>query len=230
MPHRKAPCLGAFWVGRVNCERCSASAPAPFSVLDAAEHARPLAQVENYRAPAGTVIVSADAPAEAVFTIRAGFVKLWRRTDKGNHRILRLLRPGEMIGLEALGQRHYQLSAAALTDVKLCRIPVEILDQLRRSAPELLAELDERWLAQQTRTDELLANVATGPAPERVLKLLRFLDELASPDPCPRISRLDMASMLDISSETAARVIADLKKAGRLQEQPDRLEFDPDRL
>lgn len=229
MPHRTGtPCLGDFWVGRVDCERCNARAL--FGVLDKHRFARPLVQVENYRAPAGTPIYTAGDTAEAVFTLREGFVKLWLRADDGHCRILRLLRPGDVLGLEALGQPRYALSAAALSDVKLCRIPVDILGQLRRVASELHAELDRRWQAQQARTDELLMNVATGPSRERVIKLLRHLAELAAPGPCPRIRRLDMAAMLDISSETAARVVADLKKAGLLEEKPDRLVFDPDRL
>lgn len=231
MPHRKgAPCLEDFWVGRVDCQRCSSQAPAPFGAVDTTRFARPLATVGNYRAPTGTAIYAAGEAAEAVFTLRAGFVKLWQSADDGHCRILRLLRPGEVLGLEALSQPRYQLSAAALTDVQLCRIPVAVLDQLRREAGALHEELDRRWQTQQARTDELLLNIATGPSRERVIKLLRHLARLADPEPCPRIRRLDMAAMLDISSESAARVIADLKRAGLLEEKPDRLVFDPDRL
>lgn len=231
MPIRKGtPCLEDFWVGRVDCQHCSAHAPAPFGGVDTTRFKQPLTQVGNYLAPSGTSIYAAGEPAKAVFTIRDGFVKLWRRADDGHCRILRLLRPGEVMGLEALSQPRYQLSAAALTAVELCRIPVAVVHQLRQEAAELHMELDLRWQAQQARTDELLLNIATGPSRERVIKLLRHLAELAAPGPCPRVRRLDMAALLDISSETAARVMADLKHAGLLEEKPDRLLFDPERL
>lgn len=224
------PCLKDFWVGRVNCERCNAVAPAAFDALDTTRFARPLGQVEDYRAPVGTDIVLAGEMARNVFTIRQGFVKLWRRIKDGNYRIVRLLRPGDILGLEALSQPHYELSATSITAVELCRIPVDVLEKLRRETSDLHAELDKRRQSQQRRTDELLLSIATGPSRERVIKLLRYLAQFAAPGPSPRLRRLDMAAMLDISSETAARVIADLKQAGMLEETPTQLVFDPERL
>jgi CRP-like cAMP-binding protein len=202
----------------------------PFQAIAAGSRASSLRTAESYAFPAGATILMAGDPAVAVFSIREGFIKLWRRDDAGRCRIVRLMRPGDMLGLEATFQDEYQLSAATLSPAKLCRIPVELLTRLENDDPVVHHEVERRWHGQLKQADDLAAAVLTGPSRERVLKLLRFMAEFAAPDPCPRIRRLDMAALLDISSETAARVIADLKHAGLLEESPNELHFEPARL
>lgn len=224
------PCLKGYWTGRVNCLLCGVPSPMPFKAVGTGPLASSLRAAESYALPAGATILMAGDPAVAVFSIREGFIKLWRRDDAGRCRIVRLMRPGDMLGLEATFQEEYQLSAATLSPAKLCRIPVELLTRLKADEPVVYHEVERRWHGQLNQADDLASSVLTGPSRERVLKLLRFMAEFAAPAPCPRIRRLDMAAMLDISSETAARVIADLKIAGLLEEGPNELRFEPDRL
>jgi CRP/FNR family transcriptional regulator, anaerobic regulatory protein len=223
-------CLKGHWTGRVNCYLCGVPSPMPFKAVGTGPLAPTLRAAESYAMPAGAPILMAGDPAAAVFSIREGFIKLWRRDDAGRCRIVRLMRPGDMLGLEATFQDVYELSAATLSPAKLCRIPAELLMRLKNGDPIVFQEVERRWYQQLKQTDDLASAVLTGPSRERVLKLLRFMAEFAAPDPCPRIRRLDMAALLDISSETAARVIADLKNAGLLEEGPNELRFEPGRL
>ena len=223
-------CLEGYWAGRVDCRVCDVARRMPFNAVGADHLGRDLREVGNYPLPPYTPIARAGNPATAVFSIREGFVKLWRHDDSGRCRVVRLLRPGDMLGLEAVLQPTYALSADTLNSVKLCRIPLETLIRLQEGEPALYREVERRWHSQLRRTEHLMVSVATGPSRERVLKLLRYLAEFAAPSPCPRLRRLDMAAMLDISSETAARVIADLKTAGLVVETATELRFDPERL
>jgi len=223
-------CLEGFWAGRVDCRVCDVARRMPFNAVGAERLGRDLREVGNYPLPPYTPIVLAGHPATAVFSIRAGFVKLWRHDEAGQCRIVRLLRPGDMLGLEALLQPTYALSADTLNPVKLCRIPLETLTRLQEREPGLYREVEKRWHSQLRRSEHLMVSVVAGPSRARVLKLLRYLAEFAAPGPCPRLRRLDMAAMLDISSETAARVIAELKAAGLVVETATELRFDPERL
>ena len=223
-------CLEGFWAGRIDCRVCDVARRMPFNAVGADSLGCDLREVGNYPLPPYTAIVRAGGPATAVFSIREGLVKLWQHDETGRCRIVRLLRAGDMLGLEALLQPTYALSADTLGSVKLCRIPLETLTRLQEREPALYREVERRWHAQLGRTEQLMVSVATGPSRARVLKLLRYLAEFAAPGPCPRLRRLDMAAMLDISSETAARVIADLKTAGLLVETGTELRFDPERL
>ncbi|MBS0002908.1 MAG: Crp/Fnr family transcriptional regulator [Thioalkalivibrio sp.] len=202
----------------------------PFAAVGPQRLGRLLLRVENFVPPAGVPVIRAGESADSLFTIRHGFIKVWHEDESGHQRILRLLGPGDMLGLEALLESCYERNATTLTPAGLCRIPVDILADLLYREPALYTQLQQRWLSQLRNVDDFLATVATGASRDRVLKLLRWLAEFAHPDPCPRISRTDMAGMLDISSETAARVIAMLKRDGRLVETDSELRFDPEQL
>lgn len=231
MPRGEKPgCLEDYWSGRSSCALCRGDSAVAFSALEENQVDHRLFQIESYDAAPGTDIFKAGDAAEAVFTLRRGFVKLWRRDQQGHCRIVRLLRTGDFVGLEALVEPSYSLSAATLSQSSLCRIPVSLLIRLEDENRNLYREIQHRWHSQLGRTDELLSTVISGSSRGRVIKLLRYLHAFAAPETCPRIRRLDMAAILDISSETAARVIAELKKAGLLQETSAELLFDPDQL
>ena len=223
-------CIWNFWALRVDCRACGSTAVTPFAVVGPQRLGRLLLQVENFLPPQGVLVVKAGEPADALFTVRKGFLKLWSMDDEGHQRVLRLLRPGDMLGLEGLLEPRYWLNAETLTPAGLCRIPLDVVSDLLQREPLLYPELERRWMHQLQRTDDFITNVASGPSRGRVVKFLRCLAKFADPEPVPHVSRTDMASMLDISRETAARVIADLKRQGVLKETPSQLLFDPEKL
>jgi CRP-like cAMP-binding protein len=231
MEHRNdTPCLEEFLMGRLDCRKCVERKGKLFSSVQIEAIDSEALDVHDYEVPAGEVILRQGEDADAIYTVREGFLKRWLTLPGGGMRIVRLLRPGDVLGIEAMVQRHYGLSAATLTETKLCRLPIVAVNRLRDTEPNLIAALERRWHSQLARTDQFLTRVVSGPSRERVLKLLSYLAEFAQPWPCPRVSRLDMAAMLDISSETAARVVAELKNAGLLEEAQRELRFDPQRL
>lgn len=224
------PCLSRYWSGRVNCHLCQAPAPMPLQPVSSFLAPRALLEAGAYSLPAGATLFADGDPAEHVFSVRHGFLKLWRLDCNGRCRIVRLLGPGDMAGLEAMVQPAYGLTAAALTPVQLCKLPRALLEGLEQDHPSLYRDVERRWHAQLQRTDTLLLEVITGPARERILKLLKYLAEFAAPDPCPRVRRLDMAALLDVAPETVARVIAELKRGGLLVESAEHLLFNPEKL
>lgn len=224
------PCLSQFWSGRVNCDRCQAPALMPLQPVARFLAPRALLEAGAYSLPAGAALFEAGQDATQVFSIREGFLKLWRVDCYGKYRIVRLLGPGDMAGLEALVQPHYGLNATAVTPCQLCVLPRDLLDRLRQDHPKLYDDIERRWHAQVQRTDTLLLDVITGPARDRIIKLLQYLAEFAAPRPCPRVRRLDMAALLDVAPETVARVVAELKRSGLLVETAEHLVFDPAKL
>lgn len=224
------PCLAEYWSGRVNCDACQAPTHMPLQPVSRHLGNRAMLEAGAYSLPAGAALFNAGDPALHVFSVRSGFIKLWRSDCAGKCRIVRMLGPGDMAGLEALLHPAYGLNAAAVTPCQLCMIPRDLLERLEQERPAIYRDIERRWHAQLQRTDSLLLEVLAGTARQRVLKFLAHMAELAAPEPCPRIRRLDMAAALDIAPETAARVVAELKKAGILTETAHELRFDRERL
>jgi CRP-like cAMP-binding protein len=227
---KKSHCLNEFWTGRADCKHCFPNTPVAFGKLESRQNDAPFRLIQEYHVDSGVVIVSAGDPASAVYTIRDGFLKVWRTDDRGREHILRILRPGDMLGLETLAQPRHTSSASSLTSASLCEIPIAVLEHVRSREPELDHELDSRWNRQLQYTETLMSEVAVGDARAKIVNLLQYVSELAAPYPCPHISRSDMATMVGISSASAARVIADLKKHSLFEESREEMRFDPGRI
>jgi len=227
---RVTPCLDQFWVGLADCRRCQSRVPVPFGGLESRQFSGRLFQIQDYHVEPGVDLVTAGEDADVLFTIREGFVKVWNLDAEDRPRILRLLGPGDVVGMDAMFQSVYSNTATSLTSASLCQVPVGVMARLRAREPALYGELGSRMHRQMVRTENLLSDIASGPARARIIKLLRHLSEFADEDVCPRISRADMAAMTGVASETAARVIADLKEASLLVETDEHLCFDPEQL
>lgn len=224
------PCLSGYWSGRANCSACQSPTIMPLQAVSSYLGNRAMLEAEAYSLPAAAPLFNAGEPAHSVFSIRRGFIKLWRTDCTGKCRIVRILGPGDMVGLEALLQPAYGLSATAITPCQLCMIPRRLLERLEHEDPAIYRDIERRWHAQLERTDTLLLDVLSGPARQRVLKFLAHMADIAHPEPCPRVRRLDMAAALDIAPETAARVIAELKKTGVLTEAAYEMRFEREQL
>ena len=70
--------------------------------------------------------------AQHVFALHAGLVKVVKSLENGKDRITRVIFPGELLGLEALTEATYPLTAVTLRDSEICAASrEEFLDFLR---------------------------------------------------------------------------------------------------
>jgi CRP-like cAMP-binding protein len=152
-------------------------------------------------------------------------VKLVRSTLDGRPRIVRVLRAGDVIGLEALAAARYDSDAVALTPVTVCRIPLNVIQKLASSSPRLHTQLMHKWQRALKDADDWLADMNFGTARQRVANLLLKMRSPSNHDVSVLFSREDMGAMLDLKLETVSReisrlvrdgVIAQLDKQGRI--------------
>ena len=148
----------------------------------------------------------------ALFTLRCGVIKLVQYLPDGSQRIVRLLKDGDVLGLEALIGQPYQHEAIALTDCEICAIPVEVIER-----PGLRRELMARWQQALTEADVWLTQFGTGTARQRVARLLLRLT-CVDQDRLPLFCRQDIGAMLGLTTETVSRTIAELRRQGLLRD------------
>src|SRR5689334_9192910 len=89
----------------------------------------------HVRLDPGTRLYDARSPANAVFALRSGNLKLTALDAAGGTHVVRFLIPGDVAGLDAFGGTH-STSAEALGEAEVCRFPAWRV--------ELLAEYDGR--------------------------------------------------------------------------------------
>lgn len=205
------------------CARCTVRESALFGALDADALALLHDDIGALRVAPGERIYARGEPVTSVYTVREGMVRFEQVTAGGDRRIVRLAGPGDLIGQEALLQRPCAEEAVACTEVRLCRIPRQVVERLGQAQPALWRELMQRWQRALELAEAWVADLTTGAARRRVLKLLELLAGHADAEGriwMPR--RPEMGAMLDMTVETASRIVSRLRREGVLELLPPR--------
>jgi CRP/FNR family transcriptional regulator len=228
LPDKVNTCLGAglnvhdieiAWNGPRQCRQCSIRDLVLFADLRHDDFQLIHKPIDELRFGVGEALYRpADHP-DHVFTVREGLVKLVQYLHNGGLRIVRLLKQGDVAGLEVLLGQPYQHEAVVLEEVLACFIPVSVIDRLSHDTPRLHRQLLSRWQRTVIEADAWITDLSTGPAQSRVARLLLRLTGSQSGDHCYLPTREDIGAMVGITSETASRVVAELKRNGLVNEQ-----------
>ena len=151
-----------------------------------------------------------------MYTVRSGLIKLRANLPDGGQRIVRLLGPGDLIGIKALVEDNYHHSAIVMQDADICRIPREIVGKLDQKFPEVHRALQQRGQHSVDLADHFITALSTGSAETRMSRLLVMLDSVATHSEFVLPSREDMGALLGITTETASRIVAEFKRRGLL--------------
>lgn len=221
--------MDAAWRGTANCADCGIRDLVLFADLTEPDFNLIHLPIDDIAFEAGATLYSAGDEGTTLYTIRSGLVKLVQYLPDGTQRIVRLLKNGATVGLEAVLGQAYEHTAVALQPTQTCRVPRQVVERLTRETPRLHGQLMQRWHAALRQADEWLTELSTGKAPQR---LARLLLQLAEADGTVTLfSREDVGSMLGITTEHASRTVAEFKRNGVITEVAiNRYRCDMDRL
>jgi CRP-like cAMP-binding protein len=189
--------IESAWQGPPQCQRCAIRHLVLFADLDREDFGLIHQPIDELRLAVGETLYRPTDTPEYVYTVREGLVKLVQYLPEGRQRIVRLLRQGDLAGMEVLLGRPYQHSAWVLDTLSVCRIPVAVVKRLGSETPRLHGQLMERWQRALTEADTWLTELSTGPARDRVVRLLLRLADYSTPEKTYQIpSREDIGAML----------------------------------
>ncbi len=201
------------WRGTVDCRLCGIRDMVLFADLKEEDFKLIHSPIDDLEFQTGDSLQRMGHTASSLMTLRSGLVKLVRNMADGRQRIVRVLRPGDVVGLEALFSKTYDSEAVALTPVKVCRLPVEVIERLNRDTPRLHQQLMGKWHQSLREADDWLADLNFGNARQRVAGLILKMrpNPAHYPDADPSVatlfSREDMGAMLDLKLETVSRTL-----------------------
>ena len=175
------------------------------------------APIDDLEFQVGASLYDEGDAALGIFTLRTGMVKLVRVTADGRNRIVRVLRPGDVVGLEALATQRYNSEAVALTEVSVCRIPLDVIHRLSASSNRMHFTLMQKWNLALKDADDWLADLNFGTATQRVAALVRKMRNPLDGLTCTLFSREDMGAMLNLKLETVSREISKLAHEGIIE-------------
>lgn len=170
---------------------------------------------------AGEMVYAAGDPAERLFVVAEGKVKLLQHPINGRNILLHILSSGEFFGnLTTLGVATYPDTVQAQTPACILSIRSDDFRQILDDHPELalktLQVLGERLTASNRRVLQL----SSMPVEQRIaITLLELGEKLGRQQDLGMLidvplSRDDLAEMTGATPETASRVISQLQGSG----------------
>lgn len=169
------------------------------------------------------IIFHEGTAANGLYVLCRGAVKLYRSDRFGRDYIIDVAAAGDVLGELALDDREtYSISAEALTEAQLSFLPRErllrVIERHPQIAIRLIAALGKALAAGRRKAGDL----ALKRADARLANLLLHLADGARNDEAPNgdgtlripldYSRRDLAEMIGVSTETAIRLLAKLKR------------------
>ena len=209
--------IDSAWQGTSDCRSCGIRDMVLFADLNEQDFGEIHTPIDDMVFAADAVLFTEGQQALGVFTLRKGMVKLVRSTADGRERIVRVLRPGDVIGLEALATAHYDTEAVAMVESSVCRIPLSVMHHLSAHSPRLHMRLMQKWQQALKDADDWLAELNFGTARQRVAGLALKMRDSDQPQFTSFFARDDMGAMLDLKLETVSREISALVRDGLIR-------------
>ncbi|MCG6966368.1 MAG: Crp/Fnr family transcriptional regulator [Chromatiaceae bacterium] len=206
------------WSGQADCRQCALRESVLFAGLHETDFEKIHQPINQFELEPGQVLYRAGEIGDRMFTIRSGLVKLVQYLPDGAQRIVRLVRTSDVAGLESLIGTPYEHDAIVLQPTEVCCLPVTTVQALSKDSPALHVELLKRWQRALSEADAWLTELSTGPARERVARLLLRLVRDQDPPECTLFGREDLGAMLGITTETASRAVAEFRRQGLMTE------------
>ncbi len=168
----------------------------------------------------GQLIFHEGGKPTGLFCINSGKIKIAKLGSDGKEQIVRLAKPGDVIGYRALmADSNYSASAVALEDAVICFIPrsqfLELISQNVDFASGLM-KLISNALGE---AEERMVQMAYKPVRERLAEALLLLQKTYKQSEGEdqftiSISREDLASIVGTAKETTIRLLSEFKEEG----------------
>ena len=165
----------------------------------------------DYIFPSGVALQNMAAPVQAVYCIRKGVVKLVKYDANGGQRIVRVLKKGDVAGIDWAFAGTAEYAAIAVGEVHACQIPVGFFLDFVSSHADFQSRLLHKSQEALRETELWLSQLVGGTIPARVrtARLLLRLREGDS-DRVHHLNNEDMGAILGVTEETVSRAIAEL--------------------
>jgi CRP-like cAMP-binding protein len=186
-----------------------------------------------FRAPAGASVFEADAPADHVYLIEAGEVRIYQAGPGGNARLVEILGPGEWFGFASLaGLAGQGKQALAMTMSTIWSIPVQSVWQVLRNKPQHSEALVQDLSRKLHAAREDAGGLVFDDCNNRLVKtLVRFSRTAAASERdgqvVLRITHDQLAQAIGVARETVSLALTQFRLKGVLKTGRNQLIFDP---
>jgi len=162
--------------------------------------------ISKYRK--GQVVFSQGDPADSVFYIREGRIKIAVVSDQGKEAVVAFLKAGDFIGEGCLTGRPRRISTArALQDSVITRVDKATMARILREQPNFSERFTAHLLARMIRVEEDLVDQLFNSSEKRLARALLLLANFGKDGKQePVIAKVSQETLADMIGTTRSRV------------------------
>ena len=204
------------------CEQCIVRQFSSLKALNKDELIRMAECKTSYTIKKGEPIFEEGEVTNGIYCIKDGVCKLSKLSDNGKDQIVKLVKPGELLGQRSMiSDEPANLSAVALEDMEVCFIPKsEILNFFNKNN-QFSLNMMKSICGDLKESDLHVVSMAQKTVKNRLAETLIYLQETFGKNTDNtlkvQLSREELAGMIGTATESCIRILSEFNKTGLIE-------------
>ena len=201
------------------CEQCIVRQFSSLKSLNKEELLRMADCKTSYTIKKGEHIFEEGEITKGVFCIKEGICKLSKLSANGKDQIVKLVKPGELLGQRSMiSEEPANLSAVALEDMEVCFIPKTEIMHFFNQNNQFSMNVMKTICGDLKESDDHMVSLAQKNVKERLAETLLYLEDTFGTNDDGtlhiQLSRDELAGMIGTATESCIRLLSELNKTG----------------
>ena len=204
------------------CEQCIVRQFSSLKALNKEELLRMAECKTSYTIKKGEPIFEEGEVTNGIYCIKDGVCKLSKLSDNGKDQIVKLVKPGELLGQRSMiSDEPANLSAVALEDMEVCFIPRSEVMQFFTQNNQFSMNVMRTICDDLKGADDHMVNMAQKTVRQRLVETLIYLEETFGKNEDGslhiQLSREELAGMIGTATESCIRLLSELNKSNLIE-------------
>lgn len=204
------------------CEQCIVRQFSSLKALNKDELLKMAECKTSYTIKKGEPIFEEGETTNGIYCIKEGVCKLSKLSSNGKDQIVKLIKPGELLGQRSvISDEPANLSAVAMEDMEVCFIPKSEIIQFFTQNNNFSMNVMKTICGDLKESDDHMVDMAQKSVKERLATTLIYLEEnfgLESDGTLRvQLSREELAGMIGTATESCIRLLSEFNKGGWIE-------------
>ena len=200
------------------CEQCIVRQFSSLKALNKEELLRMAECKTSYTIKKGEPIFEEGDVTNGIYCVKDGVCELSKLSDNGKDQIVKLVKPGELLGQRSMiSDEPANLSAIALEDMEVCFIPRSEVMQFFNHNNQFSMNVMKTICEDLKDADDHMVNMAQKTVRQRLVETLIYLEETFGKNEDGSLhiqrSREELAGMIGTATESCIRLLSELNKS-----------------
>ena len=201
------------------CEQCIVREFSSLKALNKDELLKMANCKTSYTIKKGEPIFEEGESVNGIYCIKDGVCKLSKLSANGKDQIVKLVKPGELLGQRSMiSDEPANLSAVALEDMEVCFIPKSEVLGFFNNNNQFSMNMMKTICGDLKDADDHMVSMAQKTVKERLAETLLYLEDTFGKNEDGslhiQLSREELAGMIGTATESCIRLLSEFNKTG----------------